>query len=252
MTMFTPQEREALRTELLTAARADSRITGAAITGSATVGNQDCWSDIDLAFGVRDESEVAPTLADFSERMYSNHGALDHFDVASGTWIYRVFLLPSTLQVDLAFAPAADFGARAPTFRLVFGSARELSPVKLTNTQELIGYAWLYALHVRACVARKKFWQAEYMLSAMRDQVLALACVRHGLPAREGRGMDALPSNVTAPLQDALVHSLDAAELTRAFRVVTIGLLREIRAVDAEFGARLEPTLYELTETSNS
>lgn len=248
MTMFIPQARDALRIELLEAARVDSRITGAAITGSASIGNEDLWSDVDLAFGVRDASEVAPTLTDFSERMYSHHGALDHLDVTSGAWIYRVFLLPSTLQVDLAFAPAADFGARAPTFRLVFGSARELPPVKLTNTQELIGYAWLYALHVRACIARKKFWQAEYMLSAMRDQVLALACVRHGLPAREGRGMDALPSNVTAPLQDALVRTLDAAELARAFRTVTSGLLREIRAVDAEFAARLEPTLYELAE----
>jgi hypothetical protein len=41
-------------------------------------------------------------------------------------------------------------------------------------------------------------WQAEFMVSAMRDQVLALACLRHGLPAREGRGMDLLPAAVNA------------------------------------------------------
>src|SRR5438270_3427042 len=99
--MFTEEEREALRLQLIEAARADPRITGAAITGSASVGNEDAWSDIDLAFGVRVESEVGTTLADFSERMYRDHNALHHLDVLSGAWVYRVFLLPSTLQVDL-------------------------------------------------------------------------------------------------------------------------------------------------------
>lgn len=246
--MFTAEYREALRQEILNFARADPRITGAAITGSASVNNQDRWSDVDLAFGVRAASELDNTLADFTARMYSNHTALHHVDVKSGTWIYRVFLLANTLQVDLAFAPAPDFGARAKTFRLVFGSANEQQQIQTAPPEELIGYAWLYALHVRSCIARKKFWQAEYMLSAMRDQVLALACVRHDLPAREARGTDALPSDVTLPLQDALVRSLDEQELIRAFRVTANGFLRELRAVDPELYARLEQTLNALTE----
>src|ERR1041384_668866 len=123
--MFSTEERAALRKELIQIAHADARITGAAITGSASVGKEDRWSDIDLAFGVREGSEVETTLVDFSERMYHDQHALHHVDVPSGAWIYRVFLLPSTLQVDLAFAPATDFGARAPTFRLVFGAAVE-------------------------------------------------------------------------------------------------------------------------------
>lgn len=245
--MFTVQERETLRMRLIEAARADARITGAAITGSASVGNEDRWSDIDLAFGVQEGAKVEATLADFSKRMYAEHGALAHVDVRSGTWIYRVFLMPGTLQVDLAFAPAADFGARAPTFRLVFGTATTQAQVTPAPTQELIGYGWLYALHVRSALVRGKLWQAEYMLSAMRDQVLALACVRHSLPAREGRGIDALPLDVTAPLRESLVRSLDAAELFRAFRVVTEAFVREMHISDRELATRLKLTLDELT-----
>src|ERR671935_220226 len=73
----------------------------------------------------------------------------------------------------------------------------------------LIGYAWLYALHARSSLARGRLWQAEYMVSAMRDQALALACLRHGLPAREGRGIDLLPSEITAPLEEALVRRIE-------------------------------------------
>src|SRR5690242_17155484 len=110
--MFTTVERERLRSELIEAARGDGRITGGAITGSASSGQEDPWSDIDLAFGVRQASDIAGALADFSDRMYRDHHALHHLDVPSGAWIYRVFLLPSTLQVDLAFAPETEFGAR--------------------------------------------------------------------------------------------------------------------------------------------
>lgn len=246
--MFTEEERKALRAELIEAARADPRITGAALTGSASVGNEDPWSDIDLAFGVREGVEVKTALVDFSERMYRDHNALHHLDVPSGTWIYRVFLLPSTLQVDLAFAPAADFGARGPTFRLVFGDAAEMASVPPPAAEVLIAWAWLYALHARSSIARGKSWQTEYMISGLRDQVLALACLRHGLPAREGRGMDGLPPDVATPLQDALARSLDPEELRRAFHAAINGLMREIRSVDLDLATKLERTLHELTE----
>jgi hypothetical protein len=247
--MFTPAERERLRSELIELARADHRISGGAITGSAAIGQEDRWSDIDLAFGVREASEIAGTLADFSERMYRDHHALHHLDVASEAWIYRVFLLPSTLQVDLAFAPEAEFGARAPTFRLAFGTATEKPPASPSPAELLIGLAWLYALHARSSIARGKPWQAEHMISGMRDQVLALACRRHDLPSREARGIDRLPQEVKVPLESALVRSLDSGELARAFSAATAALISEVRFADQALAGRLEPILRDLVET---
>jgi hypothetical protein len=213
------------------------------ILGSASVKNEDRWSDIDLAFGVAEQDKVRAVLEDFSRVMYDQYGALHHLDVLSGSWVYRVFLLANTLQVDLAFAPATDFGARGPTFQLVSGAAIEERPVPMAKAEDLIGWAWLYALHARSSIARGKPWQAEYMISGMRDQVLALACLRHDLPTREGRGTDGLPSDVTAPLEHALVHSLDSQALNRAFRAATDGLLKEIEIVDQDLSKRLERTL---------
>src|ERR1700681_3744530 len=123
--MFTPEERENLRSELLERAARDCRISGAAITGSAAAEREDRWSDIDLAFGVVDAAELPNVLSDWTARMYDQHSALHHLDVKSGAWIYRVFLLPSTLQVDLAFVSCTEFRALAPTFRLVSGRANE-------------------------------------------------------------------------------------------------------------------------------
>ncbi len=247
--MFTPEERVRLRSELLEYAATDKRISGAAITGSAANEREDRWSDIDLAFGVNDADELPNVLSDWTAHMYHQHRALHHLDIRSGAWVYRVFLLPSTLQVDLAFAPATEFRALAPTFRLLFGSAQEARHIPPPAAADLIGLGWLYALHARSCIARQKLWQAEYMISGMRDHALALACLRHGLPTTHGRGIDQLPNEVTRLFEDSLVRQMDTAELSRAFRVAMNGLLREIRSADEKLAEQLRKALISLSES---
>lgn len=142
---FTPEQRERLRKELVSAAYADTRVTGAAVTGSAAVGREDRWSDIDLALCVAADADGEQVLADWTDRMYREHAAVHHVDVTRGVALYRVFLLTSTLQVDLAFWPAAEFGAIAPAFRLLFGTANERPTAPAPVAAELIGMGWLYA-----------------------------------------------------------------------------------------------------------
>jgi hypothetical protein len=81
------------------------------------------------------------------------------------------------------------------------------------------------------------------MISGIRDNALALACLRHGLPAVHGRGMDLLPKEVTGQFESSLVRDLDAAELSRCLRVAMDGLLSEIRSADEELAGRLQEAL---------
>jgi hypothetical protein len=247
--MFTSEERDRLRADLLDCAAKDQRISGAAITGSAAAAREDRWSDIDLAFGVSEAAELPNVLSDWTAHMYNQHLALHHLDVKSAGWIYRVFLLPSTLQVDLAFVSATEFRALAPSFRLMFGQANESRYVSPPAALDIIGLAWLYALHARNCIGRRNLWQAEYMISGIRDNALALACIRHDLPAIHGRGLALLPRAVATQFEGSLVRQLDTTELSRAFRVVVHGLLSEIRCVDEELAGRLQGTLTRLIET---
>jgi len=241
--MFTPEERERLRAGLLERAGKDQRISGAAITGSAAVSREDRWSDVDLAFGVKEAGELPHVLSDWTAHMYDRHRALHHLDVNAGAWIYRVFLLPTTLQVDLAFVPAAEFRALAPTFRLISGEVKESRYAEPPPAAAIIGMGWLYALHARSCIARGKYWQAEYMISGIRDNALALACIRHRLPAVHGRGVDLLPEEVAAQFESSLVRQLDASELSRCFKVAMDRLISEIRFADETIAARLQEAL---------
>jgi hypothetical protein len=243
--VFSAKQRDAVRAAILEAAESDARISGGAITGSAAGGTQDEWSDVDVAFGVRQGSSVDSVLADFTDLMYRRFDARHHVDVRVPSWIYRVFLLPSTLQVDIAVAPQSEFGARSPRFRLVFGEAADLPPPSPATAEGLIGLAWLLALHVRSSLERGKLWSAEFFVSWLRDQILALACLRHGLPVTEARGVDQLPSEVARPFEETLVRSLDRDELRRAFMASVNRLLVEARLADPTLADRIEPALRE-------
>lgn len=248
--MFTTEERTGIRAALIDFASRDPRLSAAALTGSAAEDREDRWSDIDLAFAVADAADLAHVLADFTAQVYAQHHALHHVDVHAGAWIYRVFLLANTLQVDLAFVPAADFRALAPTFRLLYGSSNPPRHLAPPSAESLVGLAWLHALHARSAIARSKFWQAEYMISGLRDHVLALACLRHDLSTAHARGIDQLPSAVTVQFAGSLVRQLDGAELSRAFDCALTGLLQEIDEADSGLARRLKPAIASLSQPS--
>jgi predicted nucleotidyltransferase len=244
--VFTPTDRDRLRDQLVSDARADDRITGAALTGSTSVGRDDQWSDIDLAVSVAPGIDLAEVMSDWTARLYADHAAVTHLDLRRGATVYRVYLLDSTLQVDIAFSPAAEFGAIGPTFQLLFGAANDPRPAPEPTAANLIGMGWLYALHARSSIERGRVWQAEYMISGIREHALALACVRHGLPATQGRGVDRLPATVTDPIEATLVRTAEPTELRRAFRAATAALETEIGYADATLAERLAALLGEL------
>ena len=247
--MFAPADRERVRDALIAVAHADPRVTAAALTGSAAEGREDRWSDVDLALSVA-AGALDAVVDEWTARMYDEHGAVHHVDVHARA-LYRVFLLDNTLQVDISFWPADRFGPTSPRFRLLFGSANPPRPLASPAAEELAGLAWLYALHVRSSIARGRRWQAEWMLSRVRENGLALACLRHGLPTVEARGADRLPPGVTAGLEPGLARSLDEAELRRAFGATTEWLIGEIAQADRGLAARLEPYLREMAELSS-
>ena len=246
--MFTVEDRERLRDRVLRLAETDPRVVAGAVVGSLALSDGDRWSDLDLTFAVTDGVPLADTLNDWTRTLVTEFDAVHLFDLPSGTAIYRVFLLPGCLQFDLSFASASDFGARSPTFRLLFGTAVERPFPQPPDAAELFGYAIHHALRARFCIERGRFWQAEYWISGVRDYALSLACRARDLPSQQGRGFDALPAEVCDRFTQTLVRSLDRAELLRALRQVIAGLLSDTASV-RDMAAKIAPRLHELTST---
>jgi hypothetical protein len=246
--MFTVEDRESLRSALVAAARSDARIDAAATLGSAAIGRTDGLSDIDLALGIAPGDEVEEVLEDWTRAMYELHGAVHHFDVVAGA-VYRVFLLHSTLQVDLSFWAPGDLRALGPAFSLLFGEPGEPRASVPPDRAELVGLAWLHLLHARSSIARGRVWQAEQMLAAARARVLALACARLGLRAHQGRDDDELPAELLARAAGSLVGTLETDVLWRALAVLVELLVEEAGQLDSALASRLAPVLGELASS---
>ena len=161
----------------------------------------------------------------------------------AGTALYRVFLLESGLQVDIAFTPESDFGARSPSFQTVFGEPVDVPPPEPPAFADVAGLGWLGLLHASKAIERGRPWEATYWIGSVRDQTLTLACLRLGESPHYSRGADGLPIGITAPLEETLVSAPRAGELRRALRAARQCLLEEIGHTDAALADRLEHAL---------
>jgi hypothetical protein len=243
--LFSAEAREKVRGELLARAEGDSRIVAAAVVGSEAEGNTDRFSDLDLTFGVRTGVPVAAVLADWTESVRTDMDGEDLFDLAVGSTVYRVFLLPGNLQVDLSFSPETEFGATGPRFRLLFGDAVERPWTVQPEPRELFGRAVHHALRARVAIERGRLWQAEYWLSETRHHALALASLGHDLSAWHARSADRLPAELRKRFEETLVGRVDREDLFRALTAV-VGLLREAADGAAALNERVDERLESL------
>ena len=170
--MFSVDDRDRVRDHVLELASADPRVVAAAVVGGLADGDGDRWSDLDLTFAVA-ESAGGRCPGRLDREVAAELGGVHLFDLPAGASIYRVFLLPGCLQVDLSFTPASAFGARGPRFRLLFGSAVDLPQAVPASANDLFGLGVHHAVRARFCIERGRRWQAEYWISGVRDQALA-------------------------------------------------------------------------------
>lgn len=250
--MFTPIEREQLRDELIRTARADDEIVGAALVGSAATGREDAWSDIDLVLQVHGGADPDAVASRWTEQLYDRHGATHHLDVVAGGVLYRVFLLASSLQIDVSFWPEDQFRATEQGFTLLFGTPGAATEPADPDASREIGMAWLYALHSRSAIARGRFWQATMMLDHLRDQLLVLACSRHGLNPHHGREADHLPESFLTPLRQARAKSVTESELARSHAALVTVLTDEVARYDRGLFTRLSAPFDELARVGGA
>ena len=226
--MFTVEQRDALREHLLRLAEHDDRVVAGAVVGSLAVDGGDRFSDLDLTFSIADDVAVGVVLDDWTRTLVDELDAVQLTDLERGQTTYRVFLLPDALQLDLSMTPAAQFRPARPRFRLVFGepavdtaASRRTVPDGIfiatpAVAHDLFGWGVIYALHARACIERRRVWQAEHYVGAVRDHALALACLLDGLPALQARGYDDLPGETLARFEKSHVGGVEPAVLRAA------------------------------------
>lgn len=218
--MFTSEFREKVREEIIANAKLDGRISSAAEVGSYARNAQDRWSDIDLTFGFDDTVSIDTILNSWTEYVSSQFSGVPILDIQRGKTIYRVFILPGCLQVDLSFTPQTGFGSAGPDFMLHYGRQDKNTQITPPNAAELYGYMVHHLVRVRICIERNRLWQAEFWLNEARNYALKLCCLFRGLKTDHGRGFDDLPSDILEPYKNSFVKQPTREEITKGLSVI--------------------------------
>jgi len=246
--MFTVDERERLRDAMIAHAQAFPDIVGAALVGSAARGREDRWSDIDLVLQLAPDGDEPSVVAAWTAWMRGQADVADTLDVHARDARYRVFLLASSLQVDVSFWPYDAFRATEDGFALVFGAANAATRPAPADVDAMIGMGWLYALHARSAVARGRVWQATIMLDHLRDQTIALACLSEGLDPWHGRDADRLPIALRTALVAARAGTVTVDALSASLAALTRTYADEVARHDLARAERLEAPLAVMAE----
>lgn len=206
--------RAAVRDAIVDRADIDNRITSAALVGSLTADHADEWSDVDLTFGVNGDS-IDEVAADFTHWLCNDHQASVLLDIPVDDTLYRVFLLPDSLQLDLSFTPGGKVRRASPRFQQLFGERIDSASTPV-DPNDLAGWAVLHCLSSRTCIARGRLWQALHSINELRNLILSMRCAQADLPARFGRAFDELPPRILERFDDTLPKTVEASELARA------------------------------------
>lgn len=244
--MFTVSYRDEVRERIITKARTDSRIVSAAVVGSYAKGTVDKWSDIDLTFGIDEAFTITSLLDSWTEYVAQEFSGVVLLDVQRGKTIYRVFVLPGCLQLDLSFSPAKEFGAVEQHFLLLYGKQYEMPQTKTQQSDEIFGWMIHHIIRARFCVERNKLWQAEFWISEARNYALKLACMSRGLNTDYGRGFDDLPDEILDLFKNSFITQLNRKEVLRVINGI-IETLPKISDEVNQLTKKVSDTLSELT-----
>jgi len=241
--VFTVDRRDGLRDRVLRLGQDDDRVIGGAAVGSLAVDEGDSFSDLDLTFGIAEPTSVAAVLADWTNTLIDEMGAVKLVDLERDPTIYRVLLFPDALQFDLSMTPASEFRPAGPRFRLLFGqiaAGRGQHPRRRRD-----------AVHSNACGCRGSPRLGDH-LRASRSRVhratapvagrtlrrcrarsrLVAGLPRSGLPAVQARGYDQLPAATLQRFEHTHVTATEPHTLNSALRASVTALLQE--AADAD------------------
>jgi predicted nucleotidyltransferase len=213
--MFTEEFRREVYESILNQSREDPSIISAAIIGSAAAGTKDRWSDIDLTFELTAGIKPGEVLSKWTNYLSEKFAGEMLLDLWLEETVYRVFLLPAYLQVDLSFSPNGKFYAVGPHFKLLYGQISEHRQIPELDAD--LYRSWIVHHLIRSyfCIQRNKLWQAHFWMNESRNYIMDLECNRNGFGSSHGRSYHLLNQELKAELEETLISKFSIGELSR-------------------------------------
>jgi len=241
MSLFTPHNREEIKTGLINMLTAIHEISAVILIGSGAKGLTDELSDLDIMSVVADEANDVTVIDKICECVKTRYTALCFVQLYERR--LQVCLLDNFLELNFSYRTLETLEARAANWRVLFDRVGDVDATmhstyakfsesqdadrSITYQRKLTEYSeqiWHYIFHATAAIERGRYWKAVKEFEYIRNFVMELKGLRYSLEM--GRNKDAdkipqveldllqktLPSTLTKEaLVDTLMHLITAA-----------------------------------------
>ena len=128
--LFSPAERAGVLRTLIHSLRADERIAGVVIVGSAAEGFDDRHSDIDLSVVAEHRDDVEPVFHEWGDRVSAILPVVHRFEAryAADSLLFG-FLLENFLEIDMGFLWLGNLVAKRSRWEVAFDRSGEIRDV---------------------------------------------------------------------------------------------------------------------------
>src|SRR5680860_142483 len=122
LAMFSVDDRRALRQQVIDRASDDDHVTACVLFGSAARGEEDTWSDIDIALQLGRGVALEEVTNLWKAWLGDVANVADTLAIHASGALYRVFLLSNLRQLDLSFWPHDHLRSTGMPVQPIFGT----------------------------------------------------------------------------------------------------------------------------------
>jgi hypothetical protein len=203
MTLALPEAFQAVLDRLLDVTRADERIVGVTVGGSAGAGAMDAWSDLDTVIVCRDHAAAAAVQAEcltLAARLGPLVSAFTGEHVGEPRLLIALYA-PPPLHVDLKVVAAADLDVRVEDGVIAWErdgavrAAHDRAPASwpAVDPQWIEDRFWVWVHYIGTKIGRGELLEAVDGLALLRQAALGpLVALRDGRPASGVRRLEQL------------------------------------------------------------
>jgi len=247
--LFSPSERQDILHRLLDAIQSDDRVAGVVLVGSAPVGFEDEYSDIDLSVVVEHGHDVAPVFRWWQDHMKDIIPVVHSFETEyAPNNLLCGFLLDNFLEVDIGFLCLQNLVARRERWKVAFDRTGKIEGIMHTTWANrtspdirglylhLFDSIWHYIMHSAVCTERGQHLRALHYLEELRNRIVEVAGLHLGLETRNFRQADQLPPSLRSALEVTLVSKPERTEILRALKSATTLFFSEAQRLEKTLG----------------
>lgn len=216
MELFSADEREAIKTQLIECAEKNEAVLSLVLVGSGAVGFTDALSDLDFYLVVDRKKAIPAVMWTMRELIEKQFGIL-FFEQMDARGL-QVYLLQNYLEIDMGYAPIEEAVARRERYQVLFdktGAVQSLmdeSWQKNKNANENPkGHAdtiFHYLFHAAVAIQRGQYWRCVAEMEIARNMLVEMKGYRYSLVTKRYRDVDRFPEAELAGLQKTLVTAL--------------------------------------------